>query len=312
MPDPERELRYVMDAVRLVRRELARPRAADRLRGQPVDGRDLHGRGRQQQDVRAHQGHAVRRAARAAPAARRCSRTPPATTSTRRSRRAHRPSCSSIPGAASLRPPTYREFSLRYMQPIVEGLTREREGRRVPVILFTKGGGAWLGDMAATRLRRAGRRLDDGSRRRAPGRAATASRCRATSIRARCTRRRRDPRARRAACSRASGRVTGTSSTSATAYIPTCRPSTRWRWSRPCTSCRRRITPEAGRDHGHQQDRIGEAPPRDVNEAGLDDLRPAAPGTAPVHRAAPGAGSCRRWSSAARRGSTPASAPCSR
>ena len=47
-----------------------RPRAADRLRRQPVDRRHLHGRGRQQQELPAHQGHALRRARRAAPAAR--------------------------------------------------------------------------------------------------------------------------------------------------------------------------------------------------------------------------------------------------
>jgi uroporphyrinogen decarboxylase len=33
----------------------------------------------------------------------------------------------------------YQEFSLRYMKQIVDGLTRENEGRRVPVILFSKG-----------------------------------------------------------------------------------------------------------------------------------------------------------------------------
>jgi uroporphyrinogen decarboxylase len=38
--------------------------------------------------------------------------------------------------------PAYHEFSLRYMQRIVDGLTRESDGRKVPVILFTKGGGA--------------------------------------------------------------------------------------------------------------------------------------------------------------------------
>jgi uroporphyrinogen decarboxylase len=38
----------------------------------------------------------------------------------------------------------YREFSLRYMTRIVGGLTREHDGRRVPVILFTKNGGGWL------------------------------------------------------------------------------------------------------------------------------------------------------------------------
>lgn len=42
----------------------------------------------------------------------------------------------------------YREFSLAYMQRIVAGLTRESEGRKVPVILFTKNGGLWLEDIA--------------------------------------------------------------------------------------------------------------------------------------------------------------------
>lgn len=46
--------------------------------------------------------------------------------------------------------PMYEEFSLRYMQQIVEGLTRQADGRQVPVILFTKGGGQWLEAMAAT------------------------------------------------------------------------------------------------------------------------------------------------------------------
>ncbi len=44
----------------------------------------------------------------------------------------------------------YREFSLAPMQRIVDGLIREYDGRRVPVILFTKGGGQWLDAMADT------------------------------------------------------------------------------------------------------------------------------------------------------------------
>ncbi|GKV96863.1 uroporphyrinogen decarboxylase [Pectobacterium aroidearum] len=44
----------------------------------------------------------------------------------------------------------YKEFSLRYMHKIVDGLQRENEGRRVPVTLFTKGGGQWLEAMAET------------------------------------------------------------------------------------------------------------------------------------------------------------------
>ncbi|TFH75156.1 uroporphyrinogen decarboxylase [Gammaproteobacteria bacterium LSUCC0112] len=42
----------------------------------------------------------------------------------------------------------YREFSLAYMKKIVAGLTRESQGRKVPVILFTKNGGLWLDDIA--------------------------------------------------------------------------------------------------------------------------------------------------------------------
>lgn len=44
----------------------------------------------------------------------------------------------------------YLTFSLPYMQQIVAGLIREHEGRRVPCILFTKGGGQWLEAMAQT------------------------------------------------------------------------------------------------------------------------------------------------------------------
>ncbi len=50
----------------------------------------------------------------------------------------------------TLTPQTYRDFSLNYMQQIVAGLKRENAGRRVPVILFTKGGAQWLESMAET------------------------------------------------------------------------------------------------------------------------------------------------------------------
>ncbi len=42
----------------------------------------------------------------------------------------------------------YREFSLAYAERVLAGLTREREGRVVPRIFFTKGGGLWLEAMA--------------------------------------------------------------------------------------------------------------------------------------------------------------------
>jgi len=48
-----------------------------------------------------------------------------------------------------LTPAQYEEFSLRYMAQVIGELTRECGGRRVPNIVFTKGGGAWLGKIAA-------------------------------------------------------------------------------------------------------------------------------------------------------------------
>jgi uroporphyrinogen decarboxylase len=48
-----------------------------------------------------------------------------------------------------LTPAQYEEFSLRYMAEVIDALTRKAEGRRVPNIVFTKGGGAWLGKISA-------------------------------------------------------------------------------------------------------------------------------------------------------------------
>ena len=48
----------------------------------------------------------------------------------------------------SLSAAAYQEFSLAYMRRIVAGLKREKDGEKVPVIAFTKGGGLWLEDIA--------------------------------------------------------------------------------------------------------------------------------------------------------------------
>lgn len=42
----------------------------------------------------------------------------------------------------------FQQFSLAYTRKVVEGLVRENDGQRVPVIVFTKGGGLWLEDIA--------------------------------------------------------------------------------------------------------------------------------------------------------------------
>ncbi|MEZ2720253.1 uroporphyrinogen decarboxylase [Paenalcaligenes hominis] len=41
----------------------------------------------------------------------------------------------------------FQEFSLAYTKKVVDGLIRDNDGRRVPVIVFTKGGGQWLEDI---------------------------------------------------------------------------------------------------------------------------------------------------------------------
>lgn len=38
----------------------------------------------------------------------------------------------------------YIEFSLNYMKKIIAGLTKTADGRKVPCVMFTKGGGLWL------------------------------------------------------------------------------------------------------------------------------------------------------------------------
>ena len=42
----------------------------------------------------------------------------------------------------------FQRFSLDYTRQVVGGLQREKNGQRVPVIVFTKGGGPWLDDIA--------------------------------------------------------------------------------------------------------------------------------------------------------------------
>lgn len=51
---------------------------------------------------------------------------------------------------AALPADEYRKYSLASMQQIMDGLQREKDGEKIPVILFTKGAGELLRDMAAT------------------------------------------------------------------------------------------------------------------------------------------------------------------
>lgn len=44
----------------------------------------------------------------------------------------------------------YQAFSLQYMQQIIDGLIREKDGIKIPVTLYSKGGAGWLELMAET------------------------------------------------------------------------------------------------------------------------------------------------------------------
>ncbi len=146
-PDPESELRFVMDAIRLIRRELNGRVPLIGFAGSPwtlacymIEGRGsrdfIHIKGLLYSDPKtlhqllAHLASSVAAYLNAQIAA----------------------------GAqavmlfdtwgGSLSTPAYAEFSLAYMTQIIAGLQRETNGRRVPVLLFTKGGGNWLESMA--------------------------------------------------------------------------------------------------------------------------------------------------------------------
>ncbi len=149
VPDPEQELRYVMDAVRLIRRELHGRVPLIGFSGSPwtlatymVEGASSkeysHIKGMMfDQPTLLHQ---------------LLDTTAKSVISYLNAQIAAGAQAVMVfdTWGGVLTPRDYREFSLRYMQQIVDGLHREHEGRRVPVVLFTKGGGNWLEIMADT------------------------------------------------------------------------------------------------------------------------------------------------------------------
>ncbi|MCG6976512.1 MAG: uroporphyrinogen decarboxylase [Acidiferrobacterales bacterium] len=148
-PDPEQELGYVMDAVRLIRRELDGRVPLIGFAGSPwtvatymVEGGSSKGfsiikRMMFDQPALLHQ---------------LLGKVTETTTDYLNAQVAAGAQAVMVfdTWGGALTPRDYREFSLRYMQQIVDGLTREADGRKVPVILFTKNGGLWLEDMANT------------------------------------------------------------------------------------------------------------------------------------------------------------------
>ncbi|HEX5055292.1 MAG TPA: uroporphyrinogen decarboxylase [Gammaproteobacteria bacterium] len=149
VPDPETELRYVMDAVRLIRRELDGKVPLIGFAGSPWTLATYMVEGGSSREF---------------PLARGLMRNEPATLHALLEKLA-----AAVTGylnaqieagaqtvmvfdtwGGALNTPEYREYSLHYMERIVRQLTRVHTGQRIPVILFTKGGGEWLEQIAAT------------------------------------------------------------------------------------------------------------------------------------------------------------------
>jgi uroporphyrinogen decarboxylase len=149
VPDPEDELRYVMDAVRLIRRELDGKVPLIGFAGSPwtLATYMVEGGGSKEFAL-------VKRMLFNQPALMHrlldvLARSVTAYLNAQVAAGAQALMVFDTWGGA-LSPRDYKEFSLQYMERIVRGLTREHEGRRVPVILFTKNGGQWLEAMAAS------------------------------------------------------------------------------------------------------------------------------------------------------------------
>ncbi len=149
VPDPEQSLRYVLDAIRLVKHELAGKVPLLGFCGSPWTLATYMIEGRANKEF---------------PAIKNMLHAEPALLHTlldtlAKSVAAHlnaqiKAGVQAVmlfdTWGGMLATPDYQEFSLRYCQQVIASLIREHDGQSVPVILFTKGGGQWLDQMAAT------------------------------------------------------------------------------------------------------------------------------------------------------------------
>ncbi len=143
MPDPEQELGYVMDAVRLIRRELDGRLPLIGFSGSPWTLATYMVEGRGSREFRAAKGLLYEQ-----PRVlhRLLAHLASAVSAYLNAQIAAGVQAVMIfdTWGGALSDAAFREFSLQYMSRIVASLSRESGGRRVPVVLFTKGGGQWL------------------------------------------------------------------------------------------------------------------------------------------------------------------------
>jgi len=148
-PDPDTELRYVMDAVRLIRQELAGKVPLIGFAGSPWTLATYMVEGGSSKDFRRVKGLLFEQPALAHELLAHVAQAVTAYLNAQIAAGAQVVMLFDTWGGI-LTTRDYQEFSLNYLTAIVAGLTREFEGARIPVILYTKGGGQWLEAIAAS------------------------------------------------------------------------------------------------------------------------------------------------------------------
>jgi uroporphyrinogen decarboxylase len=146
-PDPETELRYVMDAVRVIRRELGGRVPLIGFSGSPWTLATYMVEGGSSKNFSRSKGMMYDRPDLMHELLGKVAASVAAYLNAQVAAGAQALMIFDTWGGV-LSPRDYEHFSLAYMQRIVQGLVREHEGRRIPVILFTKGGGQWAEGIA--------------------------------------------------------------------------------------------------------------------------------------------------------------------
>ena len=149
VPDPEAELRYVMDAVRLIRMELAGRVPLIGFAGSPWTLATYMVEGGTSKDFGRVKALMFDRPELMHELLEKTARAVTAYLSAQVAAGAQALMVFDTWGGA-LTARDYRMFSLAYMARIVAGIEREAVGHPVPLILFTKGGSQWLEEIADT------------------------------------------------------------------------------------------------------------------------------------------------------------------
>ncbi len=149
VPDPEQSLRYVLDAIRLIQQELSGSVPLIGFCGSPWTLATYMIEGRSNKEF-----PAIRKMLREEPALLHKLLTILAKSVAEHLNAQIKAGVQAVmifdTWGGMLPTADYQMFSLHYVQQILQQLIREHQGTSVPVILFTKGGGAWLELMTET------------------------------------------------------------------------------------------------------------------------------------------------------------------